>query len=111
MPPSEKQLTFDRRNKIANSLLETITSPDSPVSREELGHFRLVAAYFNAGKAIDAFIGSAVDRPELHSELLVSMIVECLNRLLEFPEKPPKRRRKSARTCPESPSEKLPSVL
>jgi hypothetical protein len=78
--PNYRKLVRERRRKVIDSLLETLTREDGPTV-EEIGHFRLCGIYFGLDQKIDQILDS-FEAPDLRDELTVSIVCHCLSRLI-----------------------------
>jgi hypothetical protein len=78
MNPSDRRMAADRRTKIADSLLEVLTS--GGISTEEIWHFIQVNEWFGSREAVDAFL-QRFETEDLRQEVACGIITHCLNRL------------------------------
>jgi hypothetical protein len=69
---------LERRRKIADSLLEVLTS--GGISTEELWHFAQVNEWYGGREAIDAFL-QRFEAEDLRQEVMCGIITHCLNGL------------------------------
>lgn len=62
-----------RRQRVIDYLADMLTDPACPLEVNDLGHFRLAGTWFAAAHD---------DKPQLRDEVLLSVVVEALDRLL-----------------------------
>jgi hypothetical protein len=72
------------RQEIGHWLTDKLTSPDCPLTVEQLNHYRMVLRWFPDGaEALDRIERIyREDRPEIADELYISVITLCLDRIL-----------------------------
>jgi hypothetical protein len=75
------QRARDRRQKLINSVLDLLTSPEAP-GPEEAYHWIFVASIFGSKKLLDDVVAGTTNRPELREELLCGLIFDVMNRLI-----------------------------
>jgi hypothetical protein len=76
------KMVANRRKKVVDTLLELLTSPDSPVTTAEVEHFVMTGVYFKVTDEIDKILQGFSGTPDLEIELAVGIVVHVLNRLL-----------------------------
>jgi hypothetical protein len=71
-------------NRIALWLADVLSDPSSPLTTEQMGHYRLVAHWFPDGQqALDRIERIyREDRPEICDALYLSLIVACVDKIL-----------------------------
>ena len=79
---SAKQLATERRQRIVNYLTDVLTSPDCPIERDEWAHFNYVGIVYSSRDLIDRFAGGFDEWPQMKEEILISIAVDALDRLL-----------------------------
>jgi hypothetical protein len=72
------------RQGIALWLADMLSDPSSPLTAEQMSHYRLVAHWFPDGQdALDRIEKIyREDRPEICDELYLSLIVACVDKIL-----------------------------
>jgi hypothetical protein len=75
---------LERRERILSALLELLTAPDSPISREDLAHFRYVNLTFGSAQAVDVILQKYVHYPDTQIEIAVSIVAHVLERITGF---------------------------
>jgi hypothetical protein len=72
----------ERRQKLINYLTATLTDPACPIQQNDWGHFGYVGIMYGASDLIDRFAAGFDDWPVMKEEILISIAVDVLNRLI-----------------------------
>src|ERR1700731_1879336 len=69
---------------IALVLADMLSDPSSPLTTEQMGHYRMITNWFPDGQqALDRIERIyRKDRPEIADELYISLIVACVDKIL-----------------------------
>lgn len=72
------------RQSIALWLADMLSDPSSPLTTEQMGHYRMITNWFPDGQqALDRIERIyRKDRPEIADELYISLIVACVDKIL-----------------------------
>jgi hypothetical protein len=72
------------RQSIALWLADVLSDPSSPLTTEQMGHYRMITNWFPDGQqALDRIERIyRKDRPEICDELYISLIVACVDKIL-----------------------------
>jgi hypothetical protein len=79
---SAKKLVAHRRERIVCALAELLTSPQSPISAEDIYHFMFVASNFGTATVLDNHLQEFANHLDLQTEISVAVLVHVLNRLI-----------------------------
>jgi hypothetical protein len=71
-----------RRQRVIDYLAGVLTDPACPLEVNDLCHFRLVGTWFGGSEAIKRLSATHDEKPQLRDEILISVVVEALDRLL-----------------------------
>jgi hypothetical protein len=77
--PPPKLVREGRRN-VVDSLLEVLTAPHSQITSTEIEHSALVAECFNVREGIDRLLGPFYNKPEVVTEVQITLLVQGLCR-------------------------------
>jgi hypothetical protein len=84
--PRPSKLVAARRQKIIDALLEVLTSPDSPITAEDVYHFEFAAGAYGTAKVIDSHLQELCHYPDVQKELAVAAVAHALNWLMRSSE-------------------------
>ena len=79
---ADRQMATQRRQRVIDFLTDMLTSPDCPLEVDDLGHFRMIGQWFGGAEAINRLVSAHDEKPQLRDEVLLSVIVEALDKLL-----------------------------
>jgi hypothetical protein len=75
-------MATERRQRVIDYLAGMLTDPACPLEANDLGHFRLIGQWFGGSEAIKRLAAAHDEKPGLRDEVLLSVVVEALDRLL-----------------------------
>jgi hypothetical protein len=84
--PKPSKMVAARRQKIVDVLLEVLTSPDSPITAEDVYHFEFAAGAYGTAKVLDSHLQELCHYPDVQKELAVAAVVHSLNWLMRSTE-------------------------
>ena len=87
--PKPSKMVAARRQKIVDALLETLTSPNSPIAAEDIYHFEFAAGAYGTAKVLDSHLQELCHYPDVQKELAVAAVVHALNWLMRSTEPVP----------------------
>ena len=73
----------ERRQKIVDYLTAALTDPSCPIEPDEWGHFNYVSIIYGTRDMFNTLAAGFDEWPVMKEEILVTMLVEVLNRLTE----------------------------
>ena len=72
-----------RRTKLISYLTDVLADPKCPIDSSDFGHFRLVGQWLGGGdEVLNQIMAAHESKPDVRDEVLVSVIIAALDRLL-----------------------------